>query len=281
VLRISAEYEKRQSRKGLAFFLRARPARLLAVLALGMAAAGCGRAEPGLSTADCSAGPGLERAEVAYVVDGDTLHLSNGDKVRLIGINTPEMGRDGRAPQPLARAATDALRELVGGGTVLLQDGVDPRDRYGRRLAHVFTADGANVEAQMLRRGLAFHVAVTPNFAHLECLQLAQTVAREAGRGVWREAAYQSLPASRLGRKQAGFTRVHGRVTSVTFKDNGWWLQLDGKIGLRIEEESQYLFDRYQLSSLRGQRVEASGWLIAMGSWWQMKIPHPVMLEAD
>jgi endonuclease YncB( thermonuclease family) len=216
---------------------------------------------------------------VERVLDGDSVRIGGGTPVRLIGINAPEGPRDGRPAQPLADAARTALRELLAAGPVTLQPGEDPVDRHGRLLAHLFVG-GASVEAALLRRGLGFHIAVAPNLAHLDCLQRAESEARAAGVGVWSEPAYRVRRVSGLEPRQGGFARVRGRVTSVSFKRNGWWVQLDGKLALRVEGAAQAHFSRAGLRKLKGREVGARGWLVPMDGWWQMRLTHPAMLDA-
>jgi endonuclease YncB( thermonuclease family) len=218
---------------------------------------------------------------VQSVVDGDTLRLAGGASVRLIGINTPERGRNGSPDEPLAREAAAALAALLGSGDrVLLQAGADPLDAHQRRLAHAFDLSGRNLAAELLRRGLGFHVAISPNFAFLECLQGAEAEAARAGRGVWGVPAYRARAAVELEPGRRGFIRLRDRVTRVSFKKNGWWLQLGGKVGLRIRGEDQHLFERGALLELEGRTVEARGWLVPMkGDWWMITIGHPAMLR--
>ena len=94
---------------------------------------------------------------VEKVIDGDTVVLSGGEHVRLLGIDAPELhpGRPGRAgpfPEPGAAEARDALRALVAGQTLRVER--HGRDRYGRTLARLFLADGTDVSEELLRRGL-------------------------------------------------------------------------------------------------------------------------------
>ena len=86
-------------------------------------------------------------AHVARVFDGDTVALADGTHVRLIGINTPEHGRDGAPDEPFAAAATGALRELLAehDGRLQLRFGAERHDRYGRLLAHAYLPDGRSV----------------------------------------------------------------------------------------------------------------------------------------
>jgi hypothetical protein len=144
----------------------------------------------------------------------------------------------------------------------------------------VFDHDGNNLAAERLRLGMGFHVAISPNFVDVACLQAAEIEAAAAGRGVWSETGLGPRSVGDLDSSQGGFIRIRGRVTRVSFKDNGWWVQLDGTVGLQIKTASQHLFQRRALRELQGQTVEARGWLIPMkGDWWMMNIGHPSMLE--
>ena len=266
------------ARRGIASGVRSSPLWLCPWL---IACSEAGSPPPPAVTS-CRADPAaLARAQVVHVVDGDTVHFEGGDKVRLIGVNAPEMNHDGRPAEPLAREATAALRGWVDDRPVLVRDGDDARDRYGRRLAHLFDLDGNSIEEHLLREGLAFHVAVPPNTRMADCLQRAEADAARAELGVWGHPRYQPVPVSRLEPGRGGFTRVSDRVTRVSFKDNGWWIQLGGKLGARVRGDAQALFGRDRVRSLEGRRVEVRGWLVPRRDWWQMELTHPSMLRVE
>src|SRR5471032_344054 len=90
----------------------------------------------------CPAPSGLTSVAVQRVVDGDTLRLSDGRSVRMIGLNTPELGRNGRSDEPFAVAARKRLEALVAASNdqVGLLPGKEAKDRYGQTLAHVYGA---------------------------------------------------------------------------------------------------------------------------------------------
>ena len=123
----------------------------------------------------------LPSVTVQRVVDGDTLRLSDGRSVRMIGLNTPELGKQGRGDEPFAVAARKRLQALVdaSGGRVGLRPGKQAKDHYGRTLAHIYSANGANLEAQMLADGLGFQVAVAPNVDLVACQQAAENAAHD------------------------------------------------------------------------------------------------------
>lgn len=119
---------------------------------------------------------------VARVIDGDTAILEDGTSVRYIGIDAPEARP---TPQCGAEAATVANVEMVEGrpATILL-DPAGTRDRFGRLLAYL-EVDGAIVNVELVRRGVAcaFPFGETRRFR--EPIAAAEREAREAGRGVW------------------------------------------------------------------------------------------------
>ena len=129
---------------------------------------------------------------VVRVVDGDTIHVRVGDrveKVRYIGVNTPEIHHPRRGEEPGGRRAHAANRRLVDGRRVRLELDVQSRDRYGRLLAYVWAGDRM-VNAELVRLGYAQVMTVPPNVRHQALFLKLQRNAREAGRGLW------ALPAT-------------------------------------------------------------------------------------
>ncbi len=97
------------------------------------------------------------KASVSKVYDGDTLQLTDGTRIRIIGMNAPEFGRRGQADELFAEQAKSLLVSLLNkhNNQVSLQYGPDRLDRYGRTLAHVFLDDGTNIAEHLLISGLA------------------------------------------------------------------------------------------------------------------------------
>ena len=122
-------------------------------------------------------------ASVEFVYDGDTIFLLDGRKVRLLGIDTPEIG-DGR--ECYGDEATALLRKLLPEGTpVWVQADVDPLDRYGRSLLFIYTDAGTNINLELVRQGAAEVVQYDPNFLLQPELRAAETAARDARLGLW------------------------------------------------------------------------------------------------
>ena len=139
--------------------------------------------------ASCGDADGGERvgARVDHVVDGDTLWLGGIGKVRLIGIDTPEVyGRDecfGR------QASAYAKRVLPPGRAVRYRLGVERRDRYGRALAYVYLEDGRLFNELMAEQGYAQPLTIPPNDELSDRFVAAARRARHAHRGLWRACA--------------------------------------------------------------------------------------------
>lgn len=152
----------------------------LVVLVALVTAAACG------STPDAPPGS----ATVAAITDGDTLRVriaGTEERVRLLGIDTPETHGRGGLRECFGREATDNLRRLVPPGTaVRLERDVEARDRYGRLLAYVYRAgDGRFVNLAQVEEGFAAVLTYPPNVAHAEAFVAAAAEARRAGRGLW------------------------------------------------------------------------------------------------
>ena len=194
---------------------------------------------------------------VRHVIDGDTLELRDGRRLRLIGINTPEIGRRGDASEPFAQAARRRLQQLTEAQPLLLSVGEDPRDRYGRILGHLFVA-GTNIEAQLLSEGLGYALAVPPNVDLVECHAAAERVARQGSLGVWEDATF--TPANMVS--SGGFQIVRGRVHSVSKAGKYYWLELDGPLVLRVPRHESGYLEAISAEQLAGNEVEARGWVI-------------------
>jgi micrococcal nuclease len=167
--------------------------------ALALAAlAGCAR---GMVAAD--------DCRVERVADGDTFYCRDGRKIRLIGIDTPELAQGGDG-----RLALEALRRLLPQGrAVRLELDVAPRDRFGRTLAHVW-AGGRLVNEAMVRGGWAVLYTVPPNVRYVRRLETAQQAARAARAGLWQHGGFDCPPADfRRGRCRRRPRQVRARRT--------------------------------------------------------------------
>jgi len=226
----------------------------------------------------CQVPADAERVSVRNVTDGDTLRLKGGEIIRLIGIDTPELAHDGKPDAPYARAASAALRGLVeaAGRELLVQRGADPKDRYHRTLAHLFSPRGESLTAELLRQGLGYQAVVAPNLAHLECYREAEQEAREAGRGLWSRPLRE---ASDLGPEETGFRLLRGRVARVTTRRQAVWLELEGGLSVKIPRQVWDRLGEGDLDAVTGRKLEVRGWLYRRQGALRVAISHPAALR--
>lgn len=116
--------------------------------------------------------------QVVSVVDGDTFDISTGERVRLIGIDTPERG------ELFYKEAKDALIVMTKDKTVRLEKDVSEKDRYGRLLRHVYI-DDEWINKKMIEEGYARLLTISPDVAHVDIFRKAEKSARNHKKGLW------------------------------------------------------------------------------------------------
>ena len=127
----------------------------------------------------CSSPP--KTATVTRVIDGDTIIIDTGHRVRYIGIDTPEIYPEREA---YGMEAWQANRQLVEGKQVRLERDVSEKDKYGRLLRYIYV-DDIFVNAELVRQGLAEAKAYPPDTKHQDLLEQVEKEAKRAGRGIW------------------------------------------------------------------------------------------------
>jgi micrococcal nuclease len=137
----------------------------------------------------------MTQAEVVSHVDGDTVRvrianppagLGAVETIRLIGVDTPETVHPSRPVEHFGKEASDFTKARLLGKTVYLAFDWDLRDRYGRLLAYIYSADGDCFNADLVREGYG-HAYTRFSFQFLEEFRALEREAREAKRGLWGE----------------------------------------------------------------------------------------------
>lgn len=190
-----------------------------------------------------------------YVVDGDTLWLKGGRKIRLASINAPEVAHDGQDAEPFGDKATEALRVLLRSSPkLMLQKAERGEDRHGRVLANVFLSSGLSVEASLLRQGLSYQLFPNDRNPYNDCFSEQEKHARKADIGVWSTHPLEQ-PLS------TGFHLVRGLVKSVRAPHNSdyFWVDLDNSLVLRALKTGT---EERWLRNMIGRKVEVRGWVI-------------------
>jgi micrococcal nuclease len=138
---------------------------------------------------------------VSRVIDGDTIMLESGERVRLIGIDTPEMhssdkllrdsqrtGQDTQTIKAMGRKSFEFTRGLLEGRRVSLEFDVEKHDRYDRLLAYVYLEDKTFANAEIVKQGYASLMTFPPNVKYADLFLKLFREAREEGRGLWKDA---------------------------------------------------------------------------------------------
>ena len=123
---------------------------------------------------------------VKWVNDGDTIVLTNGLRVRYIGIDAPEIDHENQKAQPYGYQARSFNKKHVLSQKIGLEFDREHHDRYGRLLAYIFLADGSFLNERMLEQGFAFYLHRRPNVKYDKRLLKAQQKAMKAQKGLWR-----------------------------------------------------------------------------------------------
>jgi len=222
--------------------------------------------------------PGVSYHIVEKVFDGDTILLSTGQRIRLLGINTPEVAGRNKEAESGGETAKNWLNQRLAGKKIRLEYDVEKQDKYHRTLAYVFTEDKQHINLELVRLGLATVNIYPPNLKYVDTLLSAQDEAEQAGLGIWRDPTYAPLDFKSLNTNNyKGWKRVTGRILGLKKTKKYSYLQLSNRISVRIENKALNLFP--PLKSYIGTKVEARGWTIKQKVRFVIPIRHPGELK--
>lgn len=220
----------------------------------------------------CSGDRSGQRATVAYVDDGDTVRLTNGTRVRLAGIDAPEVAhhayrdKPASADEPFGVASRQSLRAMLARShnRILLRYGRESRDRYGRKLAYLYLPDGESIQANLVAQGMAMAVYMPPNLDLADCLTVTEQAAARRRIGIWSLAEYAPgiETASGIPSDVQGAAIVRGRVVSVHKTARTVWVNLEGRVALQIGRRAWPQFQGVDFYAWRGKTLRARGWLV-------------------
>jgi endonuclease YncB( thermonuclease family) len=223
--------------------------------------------------------PGFSYSLVKYVYDGDTVTLQGRERVRLLGINTPEVESSKRRGEPGGEAARRWLKKAVEGKKVRLETGVTPRDKYGRLLAHLFLDDGTHINMLLVEEGLAIANIHPPELKYTQSLLQAQQRAEQAGRGIWGDPYYKPKPITDLLHgKLRGWHRFRGTPKRIKRSRRYVRLLFSDRIDVRIPKANLPLFP--DLASYLGRPLEVRGWPSRRKGHYSILVRHPSALVA-
>ncbi|HEX19998.1 MAG TPA: hypothetical protein ENG78_04165 [Acidiferrobacteraceae bacterium] len=219
------------------------------------------------------------KTTVRYVIDGDSLVLQDGRQVRLIGINTPELGKRRRRAEPLAQQARKQVQQWVLRKEVWVTPGKEQFDRYGRLLAHVDLVKGDSLQIKLLRQGLASAIAYPPNISRQRRYHMAEKDARTARIGIWDHPYYAPIPVRRLRYRDTGYRFIFGRIRRAGRGRRAMYLTLGRRVTLIVPRRYWSYWRNLNPRSYRGRAVFVRGWLTRKRGKFSMYVLHPAMLE--
>ena len=233
-----------------------------------------------ISAAACPPSHIDETAEVQRIIDGDTVKLKDGRKIRLIGIDTPELARKNRPAQAYANQARTALIKLLKNSRnqIGMSFGAERYDKYNRTLAHLYMPNGDNIQAFLLTNGYATAFTTPPNDRFTDCYKATELKAINKRRGIWSLDKYKIKRINQLTARDNGFRRIEGMVANTSQSKKAFWINLQGNLKIRIANRDLYNFDRYSLNQLKGKTIRIRGWLHAQKKGYFMALRHPSAL---
>lgn len=215
-----------------------------------------------------------EAKYVVRVIDGDTVVLETGERVRLLGINAPELGYKGKPSDAGVQTAKDYLASKVLNQRIIIDVGMERKDKYTRTLAHLFLENGSHVNRQMLRSGMAFLSLHPPNLKYQKTLVLAQRDAEKQRLGLWSLKAYQLRPVAFIETsKSKKWGRYRGTISEVDLSSKGARLWLTEQVYIWVSSKHKRHF--MHLKSYQGQHIEVRGWPRKWGRYWSIQAIHP------
>ena len=218
---------------------------------------------------------------VEKVIDGDTIVVKNGGKVRLLGINTPEVSHRDRRGEAYGNEARARLQQLLEGQRVTLTFDKQRRDRFKRLLAYVVREDGTPVNELLLREGLARALFLQPNMQQLGHYFAIEAEAQRAERGIWSLREYRVRPASQATKCIKSFCRLHGRVKGVESKRDYTYLNLAAGLRVAIHHDQlpMFLDAGVNVTKLKGREVTLRGWIGSRDHTPYLRLQHPKQIE--
>jgi len=227
--------------------------------------------QPGASLFQVDAGYSFYQVKKIY--DGDTILLSNGQKIRFLGVNTPEVEGRNKSLQAGGNEAKQWLEAQLKNTTVRLEKDVEKKDKYGRTLAHVFTQDKLHINLELVKQGFASVNIYPPNLKYVAALVAAEQQAEYKHLGIWGYQEYKLKPVADIkGGLFKGWQRVTGKVKNIRHTRKSIYLNFSDNFSLRILKKSLSYFP--PLDSYQGKFVEVNGWINRRKGKYSMFIRH-------
>jgi len=212
--------------------------------------------------------------QVKKVYDGDTVLLSNGQKIRFLGINTPEVESRHKSAQAGGEDAKRWLQKTLKNKKIRLEKDIEKRDKYNRLLAHLFTEDNLHINLELVKKGLATVNIYPPNLKYTDVLIKAQQQAEQDKLGIWQRSEYASKHANQLNRSNyKGWQRIVGEVESIYPTKKNSYLKFSKSFSLKISKKHTALFP--DLINYKNKKIEVRGWVTKQKNKYTLFVRHP------
>ncbi len=234
-----------------------------------------------------------QRGTVAQIIDGETLRLTDGTVVRLMGAKAPSppLGWRGEDPWPKVEEAKQALERLASGAEVELRFGGRRVDRHGQALAQVFVVKGETrlwLQQELVSEGLARVYSFPDNRACVAELMARETQARDQRKGLWGVAAYRIRDAGgdpeQIARLKFSYQLVEGVVAAVggaasrVYLNFGKDWHTDFTVEIEHKDRAAFAAAGLDPNALAGKRVRVRGW-IEWRNGPMIRATHPEQIE--
>jgi endonuclease YncB( thermonuclease family) len=231
---------------------------------------------PDVKTLDIK--PGYDFFNVKTVYDGDTVMLEDGRKIRLLGINTPEVRHKDKLADVGGDTAKIWLLNKLQHNRVRLEFDVEKTDKYNRTLAHLFSENKEHINLSLVKAGLATTSIYPPNLLYVNALVAAETKAEQAKLGIWQQPAYAAIPVGNLtDAGHPGWTRLVGQVADIRYTYKSVYLVFSSQFEARIERQWLPLFP--EVKAYLGKTLEVRGWLNKNQQHFSLLIRHPAAIR--
>ena len=218
--------------------------------------------------------PGYSFYSVKTVYDGDTVELGDGRKIRLLGINTPEIQHKDKMAEAGGDDAKAWLINKLQHAKVRLEFDVEKTDKYGRTLAYLFSENKEHINLSLVKAGLATISIYPPNLRYVNELIAAENEAEQDKSGIWQRPEYAAIPVGSLTEAgHQGWTRLVGKVVSIRNTSKSVYLVFSSQFEARIERQWLSLFP--DVNDYVGKTVEVRGWLSKNRKQFSVLIRHP------
>lgn len=221
-------------------------------------------------------GPVRNKYRVSKVIDGDTVVLENNKRIRLLGVNAPEIENRFHPGEPGGMEAKKWLQAKLQGRSVYLEQDRQTLDHYQRTLAHLHLPDGEHINLSLVEKGLATVSLIPPNLLHASTLIKAQQQAEARKLGIWSMEQYRPRLLTKLTEKPFGWQRYRVRVRE--FKRNRRFSRLiiGNNIDIAIANQDLALFP--PLETYLNKPLEVRGWVSRRKDRFSIRIQHPSAL---